>query len=126
MFKMLKSLWHYRGFITGTVKREFQSKYHNSLLGVVWAIIQPLSMIIVYTVIFSQVMRAKLPGVESVFGYSIYLCAGILTWLVCRDCESWSEHLFGARKPTQKAQLSTLVLTDNHSGYRVTKFFHHF
>jgi len=97
MFKMLKSLWHYRGFITGTVKREFQSKYHNSLLGVVWAIIQPLSMIIVYTVIFSQVMRAKLPGVESVFGYSIYLCAGILTWglfaeIVSRGQNTFLEH----------------------------------
>jgi len=37
-------------------------------------------MILVYTVIFSQIMRAKLPGVDSTFAYSIYLCAGVLTW----------------------------------------------
>jgi lipopolysaccharide transport system permease protein len=37
-------------------------------------------MIIVYTVIFSQIMKAKLPGVDTTFAYSIYLCAGILTW----------------------------------------------
>lgn len=76
----LKALWAYRGFILGNVKREFQSKYLNSLLGVAWTIIQPLSMIVVYTIIFSQIMHAKLPGVENTFGYSIYLCAGILTW----------------------------------------------
>lgn len=77
---MLKALWAYRGFITGSVKREFQSKYRNSLLGAAWTVLNPLAMIIVYTVIFSQVMRAKLPGVDTTFAYSIYLCAGTLTW----------------------------------------------
>ena len=77
---MFKPLWQYRGFILGSVKREFQSKYRNSLLGAAWNVIQPLAMIIVYTVIFSQIMRAKLPGIDSTFAYSVYLCAGIVTW----------------------------------------------
>jgi lipopolysaccharide transport system permease protein len=77
---MLKALWAYRGFILGSVKREFQSRYQNSLLGAAWTVLNPLAMIVVYTVIFSQVMRARLPGVDSTFAYSIYLCAGVLTW----------------------------------------------
>jgi lipopolysaccharide transport system permease protein len=77
---MLKALWAYRGFILGSVKREFQSRYQNSLLGAAWTVLNPLAMIVVYTVIFSQVMRSRLPGVDSSFGYSIYLCAGVLTW----------------------------------------------
>jgi lipopolysaccharide transport system permease protein len=77
---ILRALWGYRGFILGSVKREFQSKYRNSLLGAAWTVINPLAMIIVYTVIFSQIMKAKLPGVDSTFAYSIYLCAGVLTW----------------------------------------------
>lgn len=80
MWKILKPVWAYRGFIIGNVKREFQTKYSNSLLGVAWMVLNPLAMIIVYTVIFSQIMRAKLPGVDSAFAYSIYLCAGLLTW----------------------------------------------
>jgi len=80
MSERLRALWNYRGFIGGSVKREFQSKYRNSLLGATWTVLNPLAMIIVYTVIFSQVMRAKLPGVDSSFAYSIYLCAGVLTW----------------------------------------------
>jgi len=77
---ILKSIWSYRGFILGSVKREFQSKYRNSMLGAAWTVLNPLAMIIVYTVIFSQIMRAKLPGIDSAFAYSIYLCAGVLTW----------------------------------------------
>lgn len=80
MSAVLHNLWLFRGFIYGTVKREFQSKYLNSLLGVAWTIIQPLAMILVYTLVFSQVMRARMPGIEGAFGYSIYLCAGVLTW----------------------------------------------
>jgi len=80
MSALLRALWAYRGFILGSVKREFQSKYRNSLLGAAWTVLNPLAMIVVYTVIFAEVMRSRLPGVENTFGYSIYLCAGVLTW----------------------------------------------
>lgn len=77
---MIKDVFAYRGFILGSVKREFQSKFRNSMLGAAWMILNPLAMIVVYTVIFSQVMKARLPGVDSAFAYSIYLCAGVITW----------------------------------------------
>ena len=77
---MLRGLWSYRGFVLGSVKREFQSKYGNAVLGAAWSLLSPLAMILVYTVIFAEVMRAKLPGSSNTFAYSIYLCAGILTW----------------------------------------------
>jgi len=78
--QMLRALYSYRAFIAGSIVREFQAKYRNSLLGALWSILNPIAMIAVYTVIFSQIMRAKLPGVDSTFAYSIYLCSGILTW----------------------------------------------
>jgi len=91
---MLRALWAYRGFIMGSVKREFQSKYRNSLLGGAWMVLNPLAMIIVYTVIFSQIMRAKLPGVDGGFAYSIYLCAGILTWGVFAEIVGRAQNTF--------------------------------
>lgn len=78
--EMLRNIWAYRGFIAGSVKREFQSKYRNSLLGMAWAVVNPMAMIIVYTVIFSQIMRAKLPGLDHGLAYGIYLCAGVIAW----------------------------------------------
>ena len=75
-----RALWTYRGFILGSVKREFQSRYRNSLLGAAWTVLQPLAMITVYTVVFSEVMRTRLAGMDGPYAYSIYLCAGLLTW----------------------------------------------
>ncbi|MEG2390845.1 MULTISPECIES: ABC transporter permease [Pseudomonas] len=62
LLSLYRSLRSYRGFILGNVKREFQARYRNSLFGALWAVLNSLSMIIIYTVIFSQIMRARLPG----------------------------------------------------------------
>jgi len=91
---ILRAVWSYRGFIIGSVKREFQSRYRNSLLGAAWTVLNPLAMIIVYTVIFSQVMKARLPGVENGFAYSIYLCAGVLTWGLFAEITGRGQNVF--------------------------------
>jgi lipopolysaccharide transport system permease protein len=91
---LVKALWVYRTFILGSVKREFQTKYQNSMLGALWNFLNPLAMIVVYTVIFSQVMQAKLPGVDNSFGYSIYLCAGLLTWGLFAEIITRSQTIF--------------------------------
>ena len=80
MIQLIKKAWEFREFIIGNVKREFQSKYQNSILGAAWIVINPMAMIAIYTIIFSEIMRSKLPGVDGSFAYSIYLCSGILTW----------------------------------------------
>jgi lipopolysaccharide transport system permease protein len=92
--EMLRALWAYRGFISGSVRREFQSRYRNSLLGGAWTVLNPLAMIFVYTVIFAQVMRAKLPGLDSSFAYSIYLCAGVLTWGLFSEITTKAQNMF--------------------------------
>lgn len=91
---MIRALWAYRGFILGSVRREFQTKYRNSLLGAAWNIINPLSMIFVYTVIFSQLMKARLPGVEGDYAFSIYLCTGILIWGLFAEITSRATGMF--------------------------------
>lgn len=76
----VRAIVAYRGFVLASVRREFQLTYQNSLLGAAWMVLNPLAMILIYTVIFSQVMRARLPGVDNAFGYSIYICTGVLLW----------------------------------------------
>jgi len=78
---MLRALWGYRGFVWSSVLREFNGKYRESLLGAFWSVANPLAMILIYTVIFGQLMRPTLPGHEQTpFAFSIYLCAGVITW----------------------------------------------
>ncbi|MHB2054899.1 ABC transporter permease [Pantoea dispersa] len=80
MLKTLIAASAYKDFIINSIKREFKSRYHTSLLGAAWLVLQPLAMIVVYTVIFSEVMKARMPDSTIPFAYSIYLCAGLLTW----------------------------------------------
>ncbi len=94
MIGTLRSIWTYREFVLGSVKREFQLKYRNSMLGAAWTVINPLAMIFVYTVIFSKVMRAKLPGAEGSFAYSIYVCAGLLSWGLFTEIVTRSQSVF--------------------------------
>jgi len=94
MIALLRAIWAYRGFVLASVKREFQLKYRNSLLGAAWTVLQPLSMIFIYTVIFSQVMKARLPNVESSFGYSIFLCAGVITWGFFAEIVGRAQNIF--------------------------------
>lgn len=91
---MIKGIWEFRHFIVGLVKKDFKSRYMNSLLGSLWAVINPLAMIIVYTVIFSEIMMAKIPGVDDKLAYSIYLCAGILTWQFFLETTSRMNNMF--------------------------------
>jgi lipopolysaccharide transport system permease protein len=77
----VRALWGYRDFILSSVKREFNGKYRESLLGAFWSVANPLTMILIYTVIFGQLMHSTLPGHEQTpFAFSIYLCAGVITW----------------------------------------------
>ena len=78
---MLTALWAFRGFVLGSVRREFNGKYRESILGAFWSVANPLAMIVIYTVVFGQLMRPTLAGHENKpFAFSIYLCAGVITW----------------------------------------------
>ena len=91
---MVKNLWNYRAFIIGSIGREFQLKYRNSLFGIIWAILSPLAMIMVYMVVFSKVMNARLSGVDGTFSYGIYLCSGVLVWNFFSEIISRSQSVF--------------------------------
>jgi len=91
---LLLAIYRYRGFIISSVKRDFQSRYQTSMLGALWLVLQPLAMILVYTLVFSQVMQAKMPGEIGPFAYSIYLCSGVLTWTLFTEIIDKSQNVF--------------------------------
>jgi lipopolysaccharide transport system permease protein len=74
------ALWAYRGFILGMVARDFRGRYLGSVLGAAWVVLSPLSTIVILTVVFSQIMQARLPGTKDPLGYGLYLCTGLLPW----------------------------------------------
>ena len=91
---LLRGVWRYRGFVLGSVSREFRARYGNAVLGALWSLLSPLAMILVYTVVFAGVMRTRLPGSASGYAYSIYLCAGIFSWGLFADIVGRAQTMF--------------------------------
>jgi lipopolysaccharide transport system permease protein len=85
MIELLRGTWRFRGFILASVAREFASRYRGTQLGALWPLLHPLALISIYTLVFSQVMRAGLPGHDSPFAYSIYLTSGLVAWSLFSD-----------------------------------------
>lgn len=80
MSSMLRSLWQYRHFVLSSIRNEPKSRFARSKLGGMWVIINPLSQVLIYALILSNVLAAKIPGIENKYSYAIYLMAGLLTW----------------------------------------------
>ncbi|MGR5297188.1 ABC transporter permease [Vibrio mediterranei] len=93
----LKNILNYRGFIVASVEKEFRGKYSASSLGFLWNIINPLVMIFIYTVIFSNMLSARM-GQEgtpvSKYEYGIYICSGLIYWLLFTDTLNRQTNLF--------------------------------
>lgn len=70
-------LWRYRELFFVLAWRDVSVRYKQTVIGLVWALIQPLLTMIVFTVIFSKV--AKLPT-DGVAPYALLVYAGLLPW----------------------------------------------
>jgi len=69
--------------VAGSIARDVRSRFRGSLLGGAWIVLQPLAMILIYTLVFARVMHSRLPGAAAAddeFSYSVFLCAGLLPW----------------------------------------------
>lgn len=73
---MLKNLYQYRYLLFVFIWREFTIRYRQSALGVLWAIIQPLSMMLLFTFIFSVVLKYKVSN----YPHVLFFYSGLLPW----------------------------------------------
>ena len=80
MLELLRALWRYRFFMASSIRNEFRARVARSHLGAAWTVLQPLAQVAIFTLVLSQVLGAKLPGVSSGNAYAIYLMAGLLCW----------------------------------------------
>src|SRR3954454_12899596 len=78
MLANLKRLIRYRGLIQSLVARELKARYRGSVLGFLWSFINPLLLLIIYTLIFKYVMPGS-HGAE-LEPYALFMFCGILPW----------------------------------------------
>lgn len=77
---MFQALWQYRHFVVRSIKNEFSSRFARSKFGGIWAILNPLAQVAIYALILSNILQAKMEGLQSQYSFAIYLTAGILCW----------------------------------------------
>ncbi len=80
MYTALKCLWMYRFFILTSIVNDLIGSFSRSKIAGLWVIINPLAQVLIYTLILSNILQAKLPGIEGKYSYAIYLMAGLLAW----------------------------------------------
>lgn len=70
----LRELYRYRGLVLNLVLRDLKSRYKRSVLGFLWSLLNPLAMMMVFTVVFTVVMPSQIEN------YPIFLLCGLLPW----------------------------------------------
>ncbi len=76
MLSHAKELWDYRELLYSITLREVKVRYKQSLLGAAWAVLQPLSMMVIFTVIFSKFAKIPSDGIP----YPIFSYVALLPW----------------------------------------------
>ena len=70
-------LVRYRDLFANLFRRDFQAKYRGSALGVLWSLVNPLALVVVYLVVFGVIWN-KTKGIPH---YPLYLLSGIACWI---------------------------------------------
>jgi lipopolysaccharide transport system permease protein len=72
----LSDIWHYRELLYFLTWRDVKVRYTQTLLGVTWAVLQPLTLIVLFSVFFSRLVRKEPSDVP----YPVFACAGLVPW----------------------------------------------
>jgi lipopolysaccharide transport system permease protein len=78
-------LWGMRHLTAIMVKRDLLGRYKGSMMGFFWTIINPLGHLLLYTFVFSVILKVKFGGNASTSNFAVYLMAGLLPWTALAD-----------------------------------------
>ncbi len=66
------------------VRRDFESRYAGSMLGVFWSLVQPAWQLLLFTFVFSTVLKISLLG-ERTGNFGVFLFCGLMPWLALHE-----------------------------------------
>ena len=72
----LKELWAYRELLWVMMMRDIKVRYKQTVLGVAWAVIQPVITMIIFTIIFGRLAKIPSDGIP----YPVFVFSGLLAW----------------------------------------------
>lgn len=72
----LKVVWDYRELLYFLAWRDLKARYSQTVMGLAWAVVQPLFMMLVFTVMFSKIARFPSDGIP----YPLFAYAALVPW----------------------------------------------
>lgn len=69
-----REAWRYRDLIFFLVRRDVTARYKRSVFGVAWTMLNPLGMMIVLSIVFSQIFRTNIED------YPAFVLSGLIAW----------------------------------------------
>lgn len=73
---MIQRLYNYKDLLLVFIWREFIIRYKQTSIGVLWAVLQPLSLMLLFTFIFGVVLQTN----QKSYPYVLFFYAGVLPW----------------------------------------------
>jgi lipopolysaccharide transport system permease protein len=100
-------LWAYRELLFLMAWRDATVRYKQSVAGIAWALLQPLMMMAIFTLVFGRFAKLPSEGVP----YSVFTLCGLLPWnYFSRSLSDSSNSLVGASQLLAKVYFPRLIL----------------
>ena len=103
----LGELWRYRELLLFFVWRDIKVRYKQTILGVAWAVLQPLITMVIFSVIFGRLANIPSDGIP----YPVFSFAGLLPWqLFARSISDATSSLVTNQNMVTKVYFPRLIL----------------
>lgn len=103
----LKELWQYRELFYFFAWRDVKVKYKQATLGILWAILQPLGMMAIFTFLFSKTWPINTGDIK----YPIFVLSGLIAWnFFSNSVSTGSESIINQERIIKKIYFPRLII----------------
>src|SRR6266850_7946662 len=115
----LRDLWAYRELFYFLIWRDVKVRYKQTMLGATWIILQPVLTMIIFTLLFGQVMKVPSDGIP----YPLFAFAGLLPWMFfSSSVTNSSNSLVGSANLITKVYFPREIIPGAAIGARLVDF----
>ena len=120
----LREIWDYRELLMFLAWRDIKVRYRQTVLGILWAILQPLTAMVIFSIVFGQLAKLPSDGIP----YPIFTYAALLPWNLvstglsrdgesCVQLESLEQSVFSTR------DYSPVIRSWRAGGFRIRFYY---
>ncbi len=115
----LRELWAYRELLLVLVSRDVKVRYKQTVLGIAWAVIQPITTMIIFSVIFGNFAKIPSDG----YAYPVFVYTALLPWgLFSTAVSSSANSMVGSAHLVSKVYFPRILIPVSSVGAALVDF----